>query len=224
MINNLLFIAETSIVSIFALGSLFLGNQALCTFVSLCWIMGNLFVMKEVYLFGLPVVTTDVFAIGADLGLALLREYYGNDHVKRTIAISGFSILFFLISSQFLVWYIPTAHDTSHEHFSFLFNFLPRILIVSLISSTISKFIALALGTYLHKLWSGRYLKQRTFITVALTQLLDTTIFVLLALYGDVEAPFKIIAFSYSIKCLAIAVMVPSVTILHSFIRKQRGL
>ena len=96
MINNLLFIAETGIVSIFALGSLFLGNQALCTFVSLCWIMGNLFVMKEVYLFGLPVVTTDVFAIGADLGLALLREYYGNDHVKRTIAISGFSILFFV--------------------------------------------------------------------------------------------------------------------------------
>ena len=221
MLNNLLFVLQSLVISLFAVGAIFLGSNALCTFISFCWLMGNLFVMKEVMLFGLSVVSTDVFAIGADLGLTMLREYYGKQDVKRAIIISCFSIIFFLISAQFLIWYLPTAHDISHEHFAFLFGYLPRIMLSSLAVSTTSKFIALWIGNKLNHLFNGHHLKLRTFIALASAQFIDTTLFVFCALYGEVESPFKIIAFSYAIKCLSILIMIPAVTTIHSYIRKK---
>ncbi len=224
MFNELLFIAESFVVSLFALGSLFFGSAGLFSFVSLCWVIGNVFVLKEATFLGLSIITSDVFAVGCDLGITLLREYYGQKEAKRAIALGMFSAVFFLVVSQFLLWYIPSNHDAFHLHFFALFSGMPRIILSSLGVAFLSKSLNLFLFNFFTLIWGDRNFQLKTTLSLCISQFFDTTFFSFLALYGTVASVWTIIGFSYAVKCLAIFICVPFVITLHTFIRKRRGI
>ena len=224
MFNELLFVAESLLVSLFALGSLFFGRAGLFSFISLSWVIGNVFVLKEATFFGLSIITSDVFAVGCDLGITLLREYYGQKEAKRAIALGMFSAFFFLTVSQFLLWYEPSMHDTFHPHFFALFSGMPRIILSSLGVAFLSKNLNLMLLNIFTLMWGDRNFKLRTMLSLCISQFFDTALFTFCALYGTVESVWTIISFSYAIKCLSIFICVPFVITLHTLIRKRRGI
>jgi hypothetical protein len=224
MFNELLFLGESFVVSLFALGSLLFGSAGLCSFVSLCWVIGNVFVLKEVTILGLSIITTDVFAVGCDLGITLLREYYGEKQAKQAIMLGMYSALFFVIISKFLLWFEPSACDTSHEHFFALLQGTPRIMLSSIGVAFITKFFNLMLLNFFTKLWGNGRLKLKAILSLCISQFFDTVIFTFAALYGTVESVWAVIGFSYVVKCISIFICVPFVITLYTLIRKRWGI
>lgn len=218
MNNEFLFIIESVIVSLFALGALFLGKTGLHVFTCLCWLVGNLFVLKQVTLFGLNVVTSDVFAVGCDLAIVLLREYYSEKEAQKAIGLGILSAVFFLIVSQFLLWYTPNTYDFTHPHFEALFDSMPRILITGIGVAALSKSLNLYLLRFLSTVLRPDQFKLKTTIALCVSQFFDTALFSFLALYGTVESVWSIVGFSYAIKCLSIFICVPLITTLRELI------
>ena len=224
MFNEVLFFSQIIIVSAFALGSLAFGRSGLVSFISVSWLIANLFVPKEATLFGLSVLTSDVFAVGCDVGISLLREYYGEDDAKKAIYTGLYILLFFLVVSQILILYTPSLNDTSHIHFEALFGRMPRIIITGFFVSLLSKNLNLVFLNGLTKLIGDRYFQLKAMCAIAAAQLIDTVLFCYIALYGVATSVNQIIFFSYSVKLLAIIFCVPIITQLHKYIYKPRGI
>ena len=223
MWNEILFIGQSILVSGFAVGAVFLGSGCLYAFTSVCWVLGNLFVLKEATIFGLNVITSDAFAVGSNMGVTLLREYYGQKEAKNSIVVGVYTAIFFLFVSQLLLFYTPNAHDTSQPHFIALLGKMPRIIIVSFLVALLSKSLNLFLfNVFTKKLGSG-YFYFKTTAALMIAQLVDTVLFAIFALYGNVASIWHIILFSYIVKCLSISIAVPCVSLCHKYLIKKRN-
>ncbi|MFT6765424.1 MAG: putative integral membrane protein (TIGR00697 family) [Alteromonas naphthalenivorans] len=218
MWNEILFTAQSILISIFAIGSILLGQGCLYAFTAVCWIFGNFYVLKEVSILGLNVITTDSFAIGANMGIMLIQEYYGKKAAERSIFVGVYMSLFFLAISQLLVMYTPNVHDTCHLHFAFLIARMPRIVIGSIFVALFTMFLNLKLfDIFTKKLGQGSfYLASISALMIA--QFIDVVLFVFIALWGNVTSITDIILFSYLIKCISIMIVVPCVSLCKKFI------
>src|SRR5229473_6185965 len=116
IMNELIFALHTVIIALFALGALALGQGALVAFVCIQCILANLFVVKQITLFGFTATCADAFTVGATIGLNMLQEYFGKAIAKRTIWINFFLLIFYAIVSQVHLIYVPHAADTMHLH------------------------------------------------------------------------------------------------------------
>lgn len=223
MWNETLFVGQSILVAGFAMGAVLFGSGCLYAFTSVCWVLGNLFVLKEATIFGLDVITSDAFAVGSNMGVTLLREYYGQQEAKRSIWVGVYTAVFFLLVSQLLILYTPNAHDTSQHHFVELLGRMPRIIIVSFLVSLISKSLNLFLfNTFTKKLGEG-YFYIKSMAALMIAQFADTVLFAVFALYGNVASVVQIIFFSYIVKCISISIAVPLVSLCHKYIITKRS-
>jgi uncharacterized integral membrane protein (TIGR00697 family) len=218
MWNEILFIGQSILVSMFAIGSILLGQGCLYAFTAVCWIFGNFYVLKEVSILGLDVITTDSFAIGANMGIMLIQEYYGKKAAERSIFVGVYMALFFLAISQLLVMYIPNAHDTCHIHFAFLIARMPRIVIGSVCVALFTMFLNLKLFDLFTKKLGHGYFYIASISALMIAQFIDVVLFVFVALWGNVTSITDIIFFSYLIKCVSIFIVVPCVALCKKFI------
>lgn len=202
--NEALFLSHILIVIAFTLAALRLGKGALVALMALEGVLANLFVVKQMPLFGFAVTCSDVFAIGGILSLNLLQEYFGKDSAKQAVRISLLSLLFFACMAQIHLTYIPTSLDTTHTAFATIFSSSTRILFASLATF----YLVQQIDVRLFPLLKGK-LPIRIAISLLLSQLLDTLLFTFLGLYGLVESVFDVILLSFSLKCLIIAASAP---------------
>ncbi len=223
--NELLFILHTITVAISALMALRLGKQALVGFICLLSVLSNLFISKQIALFGCNVTGGEVFAVGAIFGLNLLQEFYGQEIVEKTITINFFILFFYLTMSQIHLWYLPNQFDTMHMHFTSILDIMPRITMASITTYLFVQYFDVFFYHRLKTLFSGNYLFLRTTIALVCSQLLDTTLFTYLGLYGIIASPSQVIIVSMIIKLTAIAATTPFILIAKKFIsfRNHRG-
>jgi uncharacterized integral membrane protein (TIGR00697 family) len=207
--NELIFIIHTIIIALFSLGSLALGQGALIAFVCSCCILANLFVVKQITLFGLTATCADAFTVGATIGLNLLQEYFGKTIAKKTIWINFFLLIFYAIVSQIHLVYIPHAADTMHLHFMPLLSLMPRIVIASFSVYLIAQMADYYLYGFLKKTFHEKYIVFRNYASIALCQLLDTILFSFLGLYGIIDNIWEVIIISYAIKIISIIIATP---------------
>ncbi len=209
--NELIFIFHTVIIATFALGALALGRSALVAFVCTQCILANLFVVKQITLFGLTATCADAFTVGATIGLNLLQEYFGKEIAKKTIWINFFLLIFYAIVSQIHLIYIPHSADIMHLHFMPLLNLMPRIVIASFSVYLISQMADFYLYGFLKKTFQDRYIIVRNYASIAFCQLLDTILFSFLGLYGIIDNIWEVITISYLIKLASIIIATPFV-------------
>jgi len=221
MFNELLFVAHSIIISLFALGALALGPYALAAFVCVQCLLANLFVIKQITLFGFNATATDAFTIGAVLGLNLLQEYYGRAITRKTIWINFFLLVFYAIVSQIHVLYTPSSCDFAQPLFANLLTFMPRIVIASFTVYLISQMADYALYGFLKRTWKNKWLIVRNYTSITITQLLDTVLFSFLGLYDIIEHVWEVIAISYSIKLVAIIIATPFVGLSRYIFKKD---
>lgn len=211
MMNELLFIVHTIVISTSALIALYLGQAALVAFVCLQCVLANLFVVKQITLFGFSATCADAFTVGAVLGLNLLQEYFGRTIARTCIWINFFLLIFYVIVSQIHLAYIPNSYDTMQACFIPILGLMPRIVIASFVVYFIAQWADYALYGFLRRILGDRYLVVRNVVSIMLTQLLDTVLFSFLGLYGIIENIWQIIFISYVIKLVAIAIASPFV-------------
>jgi uncharacterized integral membrane protein (TIGR00697 family) len=211
--NELIFILHIISVAGITLGALALGPTALTSIICLFGILANLFVTKQITLFGLHVVSTDVFMVGCILGLNLLQEHYGKKAANKAIITSMIMMLTYLAMALIHLLYTPNTFDTSHPHFQTLLTPMPRIIIASLIVYFSVQLTDSQLYQALQKMFQGKKLVLRNMISMVTTQFLDTVMFTFLGLYGTVHSVVHVILVSYAIKLLIIACNAPFISL-----------
>ena len=144
MFNELLFLLHIAVVGFFTLFFLFVSKEALITFICLQTLLANLFVIKQISLFGLNETCNDVFIISAVLGTNLLQEYYGRDVAKKTVYLNLAVLSFYLVASQMHLFYIPSQYDSVNSLYSGFLQFMPSIIIASITTFFIVKSIDVA--------------------------------------------------------------------------------
>jgi len=217
MTNELIFLFHTIAITGTVAGAAYLGQHALTSIIVIFGLLANLFVTKQITLFGLDVVCVDVFTVGGTLGLLLLQEYWGHAAAKKAIFTTMFILATYVMLGFFHLWYTPNSFDSTQAHFVALLTPMPRIIIASFIAYAAGQLTALYCATVFSKFVAGGYQGIRTLTAVACSQLVDTVIFSFIALYGIVHSVFQVIIISYVIKLLASACGSLSIAYLQKF-------
>ena len=221
MNNVALFIAHSFFISLATLLFARLGLLALTAFISLLFILANLFVIKQITLFGYAATAADAFIIGISFGINLLQEFWDKRTAQKTILISLACAAFYTFASQFHIWYIPSSQDTSHIHFSQTLQFTWRLMGASLVSYGITQLADTLMYSYLKAKTHGRFFVLRNYISIGISQALDTLIFTYIGLYGLMSNLEEVMLTSYLIKILAIALATPALILAKKIVGKN---
>lgn len=178
------------------------GKKALIALIVLQAVFANLFVVKQMSLFGFSVTCSDVFAIGGILGLNLLQERYGRDEANAVVKASFLGLVFFMIMSQFHLWYTALPTDTTQDAFANILSHSTRITLASIGVYWIVQKIDVRLFGFLKTVFTS--LPTRVGLSLIVTQFLDTVLFSFAGLYGIVDSLFDVIFLSFLVKCIII--------------------
>lgn len=220
MTNEIFFLTHVFLVIGFTIGATRIGNAALASLIALQGVLANLFVVKQMDLFGMSVTCSDVFAVGSIMGLNLMQEHFGKEAAKKAITISFFSMVFFVAASQIHLWYAPSLYDQTHPAFVLILSSTPRIVLASIfVFFLVQKWDVLFFGWF-KKALSGGYLPIRMGVSLVLSQFIDTVLFTYLGLYGTVACPWDVIAVSFAVKCLIIGCSAPLAALSKRFVKE----
>lgn len=217
--NLFLLILHILVISALSLYFLRLGKEAMIAWLSFCVVVANLFVHKQITLFGLSVTCSDALAVGYLLGTNLIQEFFGRESAKKTIWIAFSLSAAFALLAFFQIAYLPASSDHTHPHFVALLQPIPRMTLASLFSFLLVQLIDLSLFAYLRKTLNGRYMTLRVLGCGIAGHALDTVLFAYLGLYGLVSDVGDVILFSFSIKCLVLILSIPFVTLSRRVVR-----
>jgi len=217
--NELLFFVHVCLVAASSLAVLRYGKSGLMALIALESVVANIFVVKQVVLFGLHVTCSDVFIVGSLLSLNLLQEFWGKEVAQRAVKISFFSMFFFLVMTKVHLLYIPSSHDHSQTSFVHIFSLTPRLVVASVVVYFLAQQIDLRLFSWLKKRFPHWPLALRTGTSLIISQTFDTALFSFLGLYGAVASIMDIMVMSLVIKAVVIGCSMPFVAVSRRFAR-----
>jgi len=209
MYNECIFLLQTIFICSSALIALKLGEQALVALICVATLLANLFVLKQIPLFGLTVTATDAYSIGVMFSFNMLQEYFGKKAAQKALWISMSMFGAYAVLSLLHLAYQPSVADTMHSYYAAILPAMPRLLFASLTAYTISIRFDRFLYGILQRKTAGKHFVLRNYASLLISQLLDTALFSLLGLYGTVTHIGHIILVSYSIKITSIAFTTP---------------
>lgn len=222
MLNEFIFLFYVAIVSAASIIALALGKEALVAIICVQAVLVNLFVTKQITLFGLTATASDALAVGSTLGLNILQEYYSKALAQKTIWISFFCSFFYTVIALFHNAYNPACTDVSCEAFNLLLSPMLRIVLASLVVYVAVQYLDSILYSYLRFKLHNQHFILRNYTSLAISQLVDTVLFSFLGLYGINEAfstlstICAIIIISYIIKLMVIILAVPCIRFLKT--------
>lgn len=222
--NEYIFLIHIVTILLFTLLSLRLGLTALGTWICIQALCANLFVLKQVELFGYQVTCSDVFAIGSILGLNLIQEHYGSSDAQKIIRHCFYFLLFFSVLSQIHLLYTPSHYDTTQRAYETLLAPAPRLLFASLLTFFLTQKVDLYLFKKLKAYLPTYGFALRTFVSLMLSQLIDTFFFTLIGLYGLIHSLFDMILLSFLIKASIIAIFFPLIHLCHKWTQPKEVL
>ena len=207
--NELLFFGHVLVVVAFSFAALRLGSFALTALVALQAVLANLFVVKQMTLFGLNATCSDVFAIGSLFSLNLLQEFFGREAARKAVGASFLAMVFFANMAYLHLLYTPSAQDWAHPSFVQIFSSTPLIVAASMGVYLLVQQIDVWFFGWLRERWKTNYLPGRFALTLLVSQTIDTVLFSFLGLYGLVSSLLDLMIVSLAMKGLAIVCSAP---------------
>lgn len=189
MNNELLFLLHLSLLLGATYGAFLTSRPLLQGLICLQVVCANIFVVRQMSLFGLTACGGGMYIVSSILGLLLLQTFHCKRVAHRTLYLSFGMALFFLLLTQFQLWYAPAAVDYGHAHFVALLGRVPRITAASLCAHFIAHYVTLTLHQVLRSLCSGHGLFIITTATIIFGQVLDSLIFFTGSFHGFAPWP-----------------------------------
>lgn len=185
MINELLWILTLIIsLSMVVLAYKLFGKTGLYAWTALAVILANIQVMKTVQIFGLVTALGTVIYSSLFLVTDILNENHSKKEAQKAVLIGFFVLIATTIIMQITIQFIPHESDFLSEHITAIFSVLPRIAFASLIAYLISQTYDVWLFAKLKKKHKTKKLWLRNNLSTITSQLLDNTIFTLIAFSG----------------------------------------
>jgi uncharacterized integral membrane protein (TIGR00697 family) len=207
MNNESLFLLQTTL-SLFATAFFFRwGKESLMVWMGALALLANLFVSKQITLFGLDVTASDAYAVAIILSINLLQEYWGADSAKKGAQIVLVMQIAFMVFSQLHLQFIPNAYDQASPAFQAILGIYPRLLAASCITFYCVQLFDRWFFRKLQIRMGERSFVLRNGISITSSQFLDTALFSLLGLYGIVGNLSEIFFMSFAIKVIFISML-----------------
>src|SRR6056297_3136439 len=178
------------------------GKKGLFMLIAANIIICNIQVMKTVEMFGITATLGNVLYGSIFFATDVISELYGKKEAKRAVLIGFSSLLIMTVYMQFSLLFTPAPEDFGSPHLSALFGFMPRIALGSLTAYLLSQ---------LHDVWAfqfwkqktkGKYLWLRNNLSTLISQLIDSSVFCLIAFLGlfPMNVWFEILITTYLFK------------------------
>lgn len=205
--NELVFFSHLVIVILGVLVSLKLGRETLLASVAVQAILANLFVLKQISLFGLYVTSCEVYTVGCLLAINLLQEYFPTRDMRPALFTYFGGLIFFVVMTQFHLHYAPAGLSTINLAYEEILSSSPRIFFASITASALCMSLDIWLFAFLKKRFAKAPFALRLGSAALIVQLIDTCLFTYLGLWGLVSHISHIICVSYLIKVITILIM-----------------
>jgi hypothetical protein len=185
MFNEILWIVLLLVNFIIVLLSYRLfGKTGLYIWTAVAVILANIQVMKTIQIFGLVTALGNVIYSS----LFLVTDILNENHSKKDAQKAFWTAISVLISTSIImtltIQFIPHESDFMSEHITAIFTFLPRITIASLTAYLISQTHDVWFFAFLKKRYQKRKLWLRNNLSTITSQLIDNSIFTLIAFVG----------------------------------------
>lgn len=170
----------------------------------LCYVISNLMAVKVIGFWGLFYFDagTVTFPIAYMLG-DVLTELWGYKLAKKTILLAFFCNILVVITTKIGVWLpSPDYLDETAQAYNTIFNYVPRIVLGSLVGFLLGELSNAWLMDLFKKKTQGRFLWFRTILSSVFGYLFDTIPFVLIAYAGILtwRDLLLMVAFQYFMK------------------------
>jgi len=216
MNNDIIFVLQILAGLTFILIAFRIGFHWLLALIAVQAVLMNIFVLKTMDLFSLEAVTGgNVLYASIFLGTDIICEHFGSKKARQAVWLGFFASLFFIVMSQFIIWYVPSGFPESaamHETLRTIFELAPRIMFASMIAYLVSQNLDILIFNWIKKLTKKKHLWLRNNVSTMASQLADTFIFTFVGLYGTIataENVWAIILFTYIIKIIVAALDTP---------------
>jgi hypothetical protein len=174
-------------------------------------VLANIFVTKQMKLFGLDATGGNVVYAAVFLATDLLNEHYSREDAKKAVKIGFLASIMYLVSSRFIVAYLPSSYDTVHGGMETIFAFAPRILVASMVAYLVSQFHDIWAYNFIRKKTGQKFLWLRNNGSTWLSQLIDSLIFATIAFVGTLplSVVFQIVLSTYILKVIVALIDTP---------------
>ncbi len=187
------------------------GRIGLIAWIAMGTIVANIQVVKFVELFGLTATLGNIMFGTLFLATDTLNEKYGVKTARRSVYIGFFSLIAFLVLTQMMLWFAPVEADMQ-EAMERVFGLLGRVVAGSMIAYLVSQLIDVHLFDRIKRwLSADKWLFIRNLGSTAVSQLIDSIVFVSIAFLGVVSSGvfWEIVLTTYVIKLIVAALDTP---------------
>ena len=215
--NELVFIVHITAVCAAVLLALRHSYAALVSVLGLQLVVANLFVLKQVQLFGLTATGSEIFTVSTMYGVGIIQQVYGDKKAQEAIYYGFALLLFFAATATIHGWYTPLAISTTNKSFVALFSHTPRLVFASSCAYLFSEFVNLRLARAI----AGRATIHPLLrvLTVWLGQWVDTITFAYIGLYGVFINLGQVIVFCMVVKTIAVVAIAPLVVLARTYVQ-----
>lgn len=164
------------------------GKIGLYIWIPISTILANIQVVMLVDLFGFGTTLGNILYAGGFLVTDILAENYGREYAKKAVKIGFFSLIVMTIIMQIAVNFTPSDVEEGILTFNGvkrIFDFMPRIVIASLISYWVSQ----THDIWAYEKWRERFSERRHIwirnnMSTMVSQLIDNSLFTIIAFWG----------------------------------------
>jgi len=186
VINELLWIGLIIInFLVVILAYRFFGKTGLYVWTAVAVILANIQVMKIVQIFGLVTALGNVLYSSLFLVTDILNENYTKKDAQKAVWIGFFVLIATTIIMQITIYFTPDKSDFLSGPLSKIFSLLPRIAFASLIAYIVSQTHDVWFFARFKKRDKKKRLWLRNNLSTVFSQLIDNTIFTIIAFVGE---------------------------------------
>ena len=155
----------------------------------------------------------------------VFTEVYGYAASRRAIWIGFFASALLAVMGLFTVWLPPAPGWDGQEAFAKVFNFVPRLIVASLVAFWCGEFANSFVMAKMKLLTGGRYLWTRTVGSTVVGQAVDTSVVMVLAFAGSLNSGLiaNLILSGYLGKVLYEVAATPVTYWIVGFLKRREG-
>lgn len=183
--NEVLFFIEIIVIfSMVLIAHKAFGKEGLMLWIGVASILANLELSKAINLFGISATLGNILFASNFLATDILSECYGKKYAKKGVYLGLFSIITYLITTQFALLFQPSDVDVVSNAMNVLFAQIPRVCIASIVMYYIANRADVYLFDRLSKKFNGEKLWLRNNISTIICNCLENFGLFFIAFYG----------------------------------------
>lgn len=207
------------------------GKWGLIMWIPISVIVANIQVIQTVELFGLVATLGNIVYATSFLVTDILSENYGKKEAQKAVWIGFFSLISMTLLMNLALQFLPLEGDEfageAHKATSTIFSLMPRIAVASLTAYLLSqRHDVWAFHFWRKRFSTDRQLWLRNNLSTMVSQLIDSSVFVIIAFWGVFETKmlFEIFITTYFLKWIVAAADTPFVYWAKNILKKGKFL